>query len=139
MRGGRLSSAERDRVIGQHAGYQFGRGLEFQRLGLASQMAEQRFKTAKARIAQADKERGLRKEGLKFSTRMAKDRLSQRRKDLRYTIGLGLGTAGLSIFEGRRRANLLEEERKRRASAEERQMKMLENQSALISKLGSTL
>lgn len=139
MRGGRLNRSAEGEIVGKHAGYQMGRGLEFQRLGLASEFANQRYEMAKTRIAQADKERGLRKEQLKFRKNIFSDEMSARRKNLRYTIGLGLGTAGLSYLEGKRRSNILEEERLRRAAADKRQIKLIEDQAALVSKLGSSL
>lgn len=139
MRGGRLSRSTESAVAAGHAGHQFSRGLVFQQLGLASEFAKQRFDMAKTRIAQADKERGLRKKDLRFRKNIFEDQLDQRKQNLRYTIGLGLGTAGLSFLEGKRRASALEEERLRRNKADKRQLKLLENQAALISKLGASL
>lgn len=139
MRGNRLSRAAEGNIVAKHAGYQMGRGLEFQRLGLASKLADQRFEQAKARIKMDDKRRELRNDAFNFQKRLFGDELSQRKKDMRWTIGLGLGTAGLSYFEGRRRSNELEEEKLRRSKwekgQEEYRDKEIEIQERLMKKL----
>jgi len=45
--------------------------------------------------------------GRKAALGIQKDQLKQRKKQLPWTIGLGLGTAGLSAYEGNRRANMI--------------------------------
>lgn len=137
--GGPLSRSAEGGIVGKHAAHQMGRGLEFQRLGLASDFAKQRYDMAKVRISQADKERGLRKDQYKFGKKMFKDQMGQRKENLRWTLGLGLGTAGLSYLEGKRQASALEKERLQRDKADKRQLELLKNQAALMSKLGSSL
>jgi hypothetical protein len=139
MRGGQLSRAAEGAVVGRHAANQMSRGLAFERLGLQSRMAQQRFDMAKTRIAQADKERGLRKDDLKFRKDIFKDRMADRRSNLRWTIGLGLGTAGLSFMEGRRRSAALEAERQRRVAFETRTQEQFDKQDALMQRLASKL
>lgn len=139
MRGGTPVFGAMENVSARHAAQQAQTRETFNRLGIESKLAEQRFGMAKERIKMADKERGLSKDRLAFSKKMFGKEMDDRKSNLRWTIGLGLGTAGLGYMEGRRRANKLEEERKTRRGFEERyaerQQKSNETLAAILARM----
>ena len=98
-------------ITAEHAGYQLGRQIGFERLSIASKLAEMQHEMAMSRAQDRSRRIGLGEKRLSFDVHKQTRRLRDAKKAERFAIISGLGGAGLSFMEGRRRKKLLSEER----------------------------
>lgn len=84
-------------ITSQHTGREMDTRLRFANLAQQHRAFKDRLKLSKSRQ--------------KFQYKYAKQSLKDRRQELNRTMGLGLLTAGFGFLEGRRRAQLREEDR----------------------------
>jgi hypothetical protein len=96
----RLARAEVGEISGRHAGYQLGRQQLFERLGIYGKGREQSHELSLAGLKQGDRRLSI-----------LESNLGRDKKALGLTTGFGLLGMGLSDMEGRRRKNLLAQDR----------------------------
>jgi len=108
----RLARVVEGEVSGAHAGYQLGKALQFEQLGLAKRASDIEYDLAKARSAQTDARLGLQKDRMKFQKKEFKRSLRQQEHGLALTTGFGAFMMPLHAMEGRKRAAALEEQTK---------------------------
>jgi hypothetical protein len=95
-----VQAAVEGEIGAKHAAYQMGRQMEFQRLGLQSELAKNQLDRFKDRLA-------LDKDKLSWRRGAFNDELKDRRLAENIGIVTGLLGAGYSAYEGSRREKLL--------------------------------
>lgn len=87
-------------VTQQHVSRDIGTRLRFAELGIQDRSHQDRMQLATKRLALNEKQ-------FKFGQKMFKQADKDRHQDLDRSMLLGLGTAGWSFLEGKRRANVM--------------------------------
>jgi hypothetical protein len=104
------NAARLGKLTQQHAAGQLSRQLEFGRLGLQKRASEQRFDQAEKSLDLAGRRIDLAGKGLDFRISNFEDLMKDRKRNLKFQIGLGGAGVLYSGLEGRRRAQKIEEE-----------------------------